>query len=293
MHPPHSQNDASELPVRPAVESSGVAALAWDKAGRRLAFGCEDGRSGILALPRRAWMTGLGAYLRTAFGIPKADPEAIRRVKTWAGAALAAPEHGLRRQRDRLQRSRLPEVETIILVMEPGRRTRACKVLKALDDVTEQDVREALRGKEVVLVPHRAYRRLRPRPARGDDSLPGPQYAQRYRQRLGGRDRQLRRIVERFDADARANGETIASAVARLRGNSDDIASRQGTAMQGNMERLARMEAHRQAMIEAGPFRRVGLMLRDGDADVMQAAYRDFEPALPVTEGILAARWAS
>ena len=44
-------NDASELPVRPAVEGSGVTALAWDKAGRRLAFGCEDGRSGILALP--------------------------------------------------------------------------------------------------------------------------------------------------------------------------------------------------------------------------------------------------
>jgi Protein of unknown function (DUF2937) len=118
----------------------------------------------------------------------------------------------------------------------------------------------------------------------------GPEYAQQYRQRLGGAIDELQRVVERFDADARANGETIASAVERLRGNPDDLASRQGTAMQGNMERLARLEAHRQAMIEAGPFRRVGLMLRDGDADVMQAAYRDFEPALPVTEeGIAAA----
>jgi WD40 repeat protein len=44
-------NDASELLVRPAVEGSGVTALAWDTAGRRLAFGCEDGRAGILALP--------------------------------------------------------------------------------------------------------------------------------------------------------------------------------------------------------------------------------------------------
>ena len=61
----------------------------------------------------------------------------------------------------------------------------------------------------------------------------GPSTRSGIRQRLGGRDRQLRRIVERFDADARANGETIASAVERLRGNSDDIASRQGTAMQG------------------------------------------------------------
>jgi WD40 repeat protein len=44
-------NDASELLVRPAVKDSEVTALAWDKAGRHLAFGCEDGQAGILALP--------------------------------------------------------------------------------------------------------------------------------------------------------------------------------------------------------------------------------------------------
>ena len=213
------------------------------------------------------------------FGIPKADPEAIRRVKTWAGAALAAQSTAFAVNEIACNDPGCPGVETIILVMEPGRRTRACKVLKALDDVTEQDVREALLAER-----RSCLSRIVRIVAFGLGLLgattasQGPEYAQRYRQRLGGAIDELRRIVERFDADARANGETIASAVARLRGNSDDIASRQGTAMQGNMERLARLEAHRQAMIEAGPFRRVGLMLRDGDADVMQAAYRDFEP---------------
>ena len=49
-----------------------------------------------------------------------------------------------------------------------------------------------------------------------------------------------------------------------------------------------RLETHRQTMIEAGPFGRVALMVRDGDVDVMEAAYRDFEPAVPVTqEGLL------
>ncbi len=43
--------DASELLVRPAVEGSGVTALSWDKGGKRLAFGCEDGRAGVLTLP--------------------------------------------------------------------------------------------------------------------------------------------------------------------------------------------------------------------------------------------------
>ena len=43
--------DTSELLVRPAVPESGITALAWDKPGRRLAFGCGDGQAGILTLP--------------------------------------------------------------------------------------------------------------------------------------------------------------------------------------------------------------------------------------------------
>ncbi len=38
-----------------------------------------------------------------------------------------------------------PGDETIILVMAPGRKTAACKVAKAMADVTEDDVRDALK----------------------------------------------------------------------------------------------------------------------------------------------------
>jgi WD40 repeat protein len=44
-------NDASELLVRQAVDGSEVTAMAWDKPGKHLAFGCADGRAGILTLP--------------------------------------------------------------------------------------------------------------------------------------------------------------------------------------------------------------------------------------------------
>ena len=118
----------------------------------------------------------------------------------------------------------------------------------------------------------------------------GPEFAQQYRQRLGGAIDELRQVVQRFENDARTHGETPESAIARLRSNPDDLASRQGTAMQANVERLSRLEAHQRAMVQAGPFARVALMMRDGDTDVMEAAYRDFEPALPVTEeGIVSA----
>jgi uncharacterized protein (DUF3084 family) len=118
----------------------------------------------------------------------------------------------------------------------------------------------------------------------------GPEYSQQYRQRLGGAIDELRQVVTRFEGDAQANGESREGAIARLRGNADALASRQGAAMQANVERLDRLDAHRRAMMEAGPFARVALMLRDGDEDVMEATYRDFEPAVPVTEeGILSA----
>ncbi|MBM6582663.1 DUF2937 family protein [Microvirga sp. BT689] len=112
----------------------------------------------------------------------------------------------------------------------------------------------------------------------------GPEFGQQYRQRLGGAVDELRQVISRFERDAQASGVTRESAITRLRSNADDFVSRQGTAMQANVERLSRLETHRAAMLEAGPFARVALMVRDGDTDIMEAVSRDFEPALPVTE---------
>ncbi len=112
----------------------------------------------------------------------------------------------------------------------------------------------------------------------------GPEYSQQYRQRLGGTIDELHRVIARFDADASAHNETQETAIARLRANPDTLVSKQGVAMQANVERLGRLQDHRDAMMQAGPFARIALMLRDGDQDVMEAAYRDFEPAMPVTE---------
>jgi hypothetical protein len=90
-------------------------------------------------------VTGLGAYLRKAFGVPKADPVHIHQVKAWARMVLeVSDDTAFAVNEIACNDPGCPGVETVILVMEPGRKTRACKVLKALDDVTEQDVREAL-----------------------------------------------------------------------------------------------------------------------------------------------------
>jgi len=118
----------------------------------------------------------------------------------------------------------------------------------------------------------------------------GPEFAQQYRQRLGGAIDELRRVVQRFETDAVASGQSRESAIDRLSTNPDGLVSRQGAAMRGNVERLERLERHRQAYVEAGPFQRLLVTVRYGDLDLMEATYGDFEPAVPATqEGLVAA----
>ena len=80
-------------------------------------------------------------------GFRRAKPrtEAVERIKGWAQAALgASSELSLAVNEIACTDPACPGTETVILAMEPGRKTRAFKVAKALDDVTEQDVRAAL-----------------------------------------------------------------------------------------------------------------------------------------------------
>ena len=117
-----------------------------------------------------------------------------------------------------------------------------------------------------------------------------PEYAQQYRQRLGGAVDELRRSVARFDADAQATGQSREAAIAQLRDNPQDLVRRRGDAMHADVDRLARLERQRQDFTTAGPFGRLGVLVRDADTDLARAAYRDFEPAMPVTsEGLIAA----
>lgn len=75
------------------------------------------------------------------------DRSAQERVKAHAFEALGRnPDIGLSINEIICRDPGCPGTETIILVMAPGRKTAACKVQKAMDDVTEDDVRDALRN---------------------------------------------------------------------------------------------------------------------------------------------------
>ena len=74
-----------------------------------------------------------------------AEREAAERVKALARAVLALGD-GTELTASEIECLDMacPGLETVLLVMRPGQRTSALKVPKAMADVTEQDLRDAL-----------------------------------------------------------------------------------------------------------------------------------------------------
>ena len=115
-----------------------------------------------------------------------------------------------------------------------------------------------------------------------------PEFAQQYRQRLGGAIDELRAIVAQFDLDARAETLTREEALTRLQANADPLAGKRAVAMRDAIAREQRLSAQLQSFVDAGPFRRIGAMLGDIDPGIARRAWQVFEPAMPLTvEGLV------
>lgn len=111
----------------------------------------------------------------------------------------------------------------------------------------------------------------------------GPEFAQQYRQRLGGALDELKRIVAEFDDEAAAERLTPPEAVMRLEADSDPLARRRGDDMARTIERAFRLEDQQTAMASAGPLRRLAVMIEDFDPQIARRALDNFEPAAPLT----------
>ncbi|MCJ2130001.1 hypothetical protein [Methylobacterium sp. E-045] len=72
-----------------------------------------------------------------------ADDSARRRVDEWI-RALVAPETVVKVNEILCPDPSCPGLETVILVMRPGRKTQAAKVAKPLAEVTRAEVQAAL-----------------------------------------------------------------------------------------------------------------------------------------------------
>jgi hypothetical protein len=114
-----------------------------------------------------------------------------------------------------------------------------------------------------------------------------PEFAQQYRQRLGGRVDELQRSVNGFEQEAKKNNKTIPQALTILEEAQDPIVRHRGVTMRNDMERLRISTQQLREMNEAGPFARIVLLLHGIDAPTASSTLSAFEPAIPVTsEGL-------
>ena len=128
-----------------------------------------------------------------------------------------------------------------------------------------------------------------------------PEFAQQYRQRLGGALDELEAIVQRFTADARRQGLEPQAAIGRLETNPDPLARDRGADMRIVVDRRDRLARQMTAFESGGPFARLAELVVDFDPDLAAGAWKAFEPAIPVTledavaagAGVLAGLFAS
>jgi hypothetical protein len=116
----------------------------------------------------------------------------------------------------------------------------------------------------------------------------GPEFAQQYRQRLGGALEELNRIIAEFDAEARRQNLTPAEGLSRLEANADPLARQRGEDMAEAIDRAKRLSDELQA-ISAGPLTRLYVVARDFDPEIARSTLDNYEPAAPLTLGALAA----
>jgi hypothetical protein len=111
----------------------------------------------------------------------------------------------------------------------------------------------------------------------------GPEFAQQYRERIGGALDELRRIVAEFDAEATAEQLTRPQAIGRLEQNSDPLARERGRDLTVTIARADRLQELLDAMQSAGPLRRLYVMAKDFDPQIAQRTLDNYEPAAPLS----------
>jgi hypothetical protein len=117
----------------------------------------------------------------------------------------------------------------------------------------------------------------------------GPEFAQQYRQRLGGALEELNRIIAEFDAEARQQNLIPAEGLSQLQRNTDPLARERGEAMRETIERAKRLSELQQALTSAGPLTRLYVAAKDFDPLIAESTLDEYEPAAPLTLGALAA----
>jgi hypothetical protein len=118
-----------------------------------------------------------------------------------------------------------------------------------------------------------------------------PEFAQQYRQRIGGALDELRAVITQFDNEANRNGLDREKALGLYTASPEDFLRSQGGAMRHNFNRYTSLEQQSRDLQAAAPISKPFVILRNPDPDLITNAWRDFNPGIPVNLAGLA--WAA
>ena len=110
-----------------------------------------------------------------------------------------------------------------------------------------------------------------------------PEFAQQYRQRLGGAVDELARVLDNFDQDAASTGTDRAGGLAVMAKNSEPMVRAQAVTMAKAIIRYDRLLKQQAAFQNSVPFARLTVFFQDFDRPLVESTLRDYEPAVPTT----------
>jgi hypothetical protein len=117
-----------------------------------------------------------------------------------------------------------------------------------------------------------------------------PEYAQQYRQRLGGAIDELNILIERFNSEAAKSGMNEDQGITHLQQSDDRFVQQRGDQMRDTIMRRDRLARQSDDFAKAGPVGRILVLAEDFDPKIAARAYQAYEPAVPTTsEGLIAA----
>ena len=117
----------------------------------------------------------------------------------------------------------------------------------------------------------------------------GPEFAQQYRQCLGGALGELNRVVAEFDGEIQRQNLSRAEALKRLKDNSDPVARERGEDMGEAIDRAQRLSKQIEALNSAGPLMRLYVVATNFDPEIARSTLDNYEPAEPLSVGALTA----
>ena len=110
-----------------------------------------------------------------------------------------------------------------------------------------------------------------------------PEFAQQYKQRLGGAHGELQRIVTRLDEDAGRVGLSRHQAVYTLQNSDQPLVRQRGTSLGLTVDRFEVLDQQRRQFNELDPLLKPIALFNGVDQELIKDTWQDYQAAIPVT----------